>query len=353
MSQDSQASQPNTTIRWIEAAFELLPASTAHPLNSLWKGQLLRSRLGRCPSDAVDERSSRLVWSALAANQSLMIALPDFAPHRPAILLATGLIRSWLHPRRSSGFFRSHVVYFGSHVGIREHLASLELSGWGLRFSEVFPQQNVGRSGSTVKAKESSHAEYSRHTPELITVYAPADPVAILSDKNPEWVAIDLGDSSGAQWLPAILRYARERQIPVICWSQNPLSSAVHCFEQFGSVFIWPWDGLDPGPASVSHSQALPLRQPAVKTIVRPLVLAGPCPDSVGKHLRAATIELSRLTPPDGTIARAAVLAHWRLLRNVEGLCVPLDFYGNCLPGPGGLSRIRLSRGLDKRAVFG
>jgi len=25
----------------------------------------------------------------------------------------------------------------------------------------------------------------------------------------------------------------------------------------------------------------------------------------------------------------------------------------NCLPGPGGLSRIRLSRGLDKRAVFG
>ena len=56
-------------------------------------------------------------------------------------------------------------------------------------------------------------------------------------------------------------------------------------------------------------------------------MLAGPCPDSVGKHLRAATIELSRLTPPDGTIARAAVLAHWRLLRNVEGLCVPLDFY--------------------------
>lgn len=256
-----------------------------------------------------------------------MVALPDFAPHRPAVLLATGLIRSWLHPQRPSGFFRSHIVYFGSHVGIREHLSSLELSGWGLRFSEVFPQQNVGRSGSAVKGKKSSHGEYGRHAPELITVYAPADPVAILSVKNPEWIAIDLGDSPGAQWLPAILRYARECQIPVICWSQNPLSSSVPLFEQFGSVFIWPWNGLDPGAPSVSHSQGLQLRQPAMKTTVRPVVLAGPGLDSVGTHLRAATVELSRLTPPDGTIAKAAVLAHWRLLRNVEGLCVPLDFY--------------------------
>lgn len=327
LSQDSRASRPNGTISWIEEAFGHLPANTSHPLNSLWRERLLKSRMGRCATDGVDERSSRLVWSALAANQSLMVALPDFEPHRPAILLATGLIYSWLYPQRSSGLLRPRIVYFGSHVGIREHLSSLELTGWGLRFSDVFPQQNVGRSGSAVKGRKFSGTACGRHTPELTTVYAPADPVAILSVQNPEWIAIDLGDSPGVHWLTAILRYARERQMPVICWSQNPLSSSVSVFEQFGSVLIWPWIGVDPDASPDSRFQGLQLWQPALRTTVRPVVLVGPGVASVGTHLRAATAELCRLTPPDGTIAKAAVLAHWRLLRNVEGLCVPLDFY--------------------------
>lgn len=314
-------------ISWIDAAFGQLPANSSHALNSVWEKRLLKARVGSCSTDEVDERSSRLVWSALQTGRNLMVVLPDFALHRPAILLATGLIHSLLNPRLASPSYRPRVVYFGSYVGIREHLASLELAGWGLRFSEVFPQRNVGPSGSTVKQKEAGHGEYGGHAPELITVYAPVDPVAILSGQNPEWIAIDLGDSSRAEWLSGVLRYARKRQVPVICWSQNPLSSLVDLFTEFGSIFIWPWKGLDPAAPSVNHSQGLQLWQPAMKTTVRPVVLAGPGLACVDTHLRAATVELSRLTPPDGTLAKAAVLAHWRLLRNVEGLCVPLDFY--------------------------
>ena len=78
--------------------------------------------------------------------------LPDLTEHRRATLLATGLIHSWLNPKsvHASASHRQRVVYFGTHIGIREQLASLRLKSWQMKFSDAFPQYNLGRLGTGV-----------------------------------------------------------------------------------------------------------------------------------------------------------------------------------------------------------
>ena len=146
-------SSPSEFGTWIEQACKDLPAQTALAFRSIWDRGLLTVNGGKTVCDKTDQQSSALVWSALERRQRLLVVLPDFAEYRRAILLVTGLLHSWLHRRRvpgSSSCRRQRVVDFGTHVGIREQLASVRLSSWQMKFSEAFPQYNLGRLGHSV-----------------------------------------------------------------------------------------------------------------------------------------------------------------------------------------------------------
>jgi hypothetical protein len=311
--------------RWIEDACGNLPAQRAHAFRSIWNQRLLTVN-GVAVCDSVDEQSSALVWSALQRDQRLLVVLPDLAEHRRAILLATGLVYSWLHPKsgRASPGRRQRVTYFGTHIGIREQLASVRLKSWQMTFSDAFPQHNLGRLGTGVSGdgRGAQPAGESSHTPEVITAYAPADPKLVLDRERPDWVAVDIGDQARVPWLASVLTHARERQIPVVAWGLNPLSDAVGSFQRGGGlVHIWPLSGRLPAAQNGAS------RGVAVETSIQPLVLEGQGVDTISGDLRKAVQELASTRTRENSLGRAAVLAHWRFLRSVEALCVPVDFH--------------------------
>jgi hypothetical protein len=312
--------------RWIQDAFRSLPAQSAHAFRSIWDQRLLTVSGVATVCDSVDEQSSALVWSALQQDRRLLVVLPDFAEHRRATLLATGLVYSWLHPKsgRPSAVRRQRVIYFGTHIGIREQLASIRLKSWQMTFSDAFPQYNLGRLGTGVggDGRGAQPSGESSHTPEVITVYAPADPKLVLDRERPDWVAVDLGDQARVPWLASVLAHTRERQIPVVAWGLNPLSDAVGSFQRGGGlVHIWPLSG---GLLSAQNGASCGV---AVGTSIQPLVLEGQGVDSISGDLRKAVQELASTRTRENSLARAAVLAHWRFLRSVEALCVPVDFH--------------------------
>lgn len=313
---------------WIAQACKDLPALNAHAFRSIWDRGLLTVNGDKTACDITDQQSSALVWSALEREQRLLVVLPDFAEHRRAVLLATGLLYSWLHPR--SVGHRQRVVYFGTHIGIREQLSSVRLRSWQMNFSEAFPQSNLGRLGSSVagSSRTAQAAGDSSHTPEVTTVYAPADPRAVLDREKPDWVAVDIGEQARVPWLAQVLALARDRQIPVIGWGLNPLSDAVGVFKHAGLVHIWPLSGevLLAPLGSPGNGNGASQHQVA-ETTIQPLVLSGPGIDAVSAELRRSVQELAATRTNENSLPRAAVLAHWRFLRSVEALAVPVDFH--------------------------
>jgi hypothetical protein len=312
---------------WMEHACKDLPAQQAHAFRSIWDRGLLTVNGGKTVCDITDQQSSAMVWSALERDQRLLVVLPDFGEHRRAVLLATGLVYSLFHPRcvHASASYRQRVVYFGTHIGIREQLASVRLRSWQTKFSDVFPQYNLGRLGNAVATgSRAQAARDSSHTPEVITAYAPADPKLVLDKEQPDWVAIDIGDDARVPWLAEVLAHTRDRQIPVIGWGLNPLSDAVGIFRRTGLVHIWPLSGSSLAPLGNGNGVS---SHRTTETSIQPLVLNGPGIDAVSGELRRAVQELAATRTKESSLPRAAVLAHWRYLRSVEALSVPVDFH--------------------------
>jgi hypothetical protein len=141
-------------------------------------------------------------------------------------------------------------------------------------------------------------------------------------------VAIDIGDQARVPWLAQVLAHARERQIPVIGWGLNPLSDAVGVFRRAGLVHIWPLsgEGLRATPGPPGNGNGVSPHQES-GTFIQPLVLSGPGIDAIGADLRRAVQELAATRTTENSLPRAAVLAHWRYLRSVEALSVPVDFH--------------------------
>jgi len=283
-------------------------------------------------ADAVDDCSARLVAAALRRGERLMVTLPDFQPHRPAFLFATALVRHFLDSGRSihAAMLRSGpVLYFGPTVGIRDQLRCTSLVRPQLNFGEVFSQQDVSR-GATGTGRAGSSA-YSAPTglPLVVTVYAPADPVAVVRSYRPCWIAVDCCDAPSLIWLQPLLGEAAKQGIPVIAWGQNPLSECVNDFAAYGQVFKWPWSiqlagnypsQLSGDPASLLYTQN--------SSRLLPLVLQDKSLGAFGASLRDASQILGRAVQRiGGSFARDAVAVHWKYLRSLEALAVPADFY--------------------------
>ncbi len=335
---------------WLEEVFTGLPGCDDDIFKGLWLER--RLRFGEQTPNHVDEYSARLVCAALRHDARLFIVLPDSQDSRPSLLFATALIRSWYDSRMQqpdeNGCHRQKILYFGSEIGVRGQLSQVRIEGndWELNLSEVFQQQNIGKKQQKVgKSKKAKKVNESQPItlPEVITVYSPVDPIAAIEQHNPQWIAIDCSDAESLRWLKPLLEYCLEKQITILGWGQNPLSECVDEFAECGQVFTWssqPKLAVAPPPQSACRLQSY--LYPDGTTQIKPIVLEGASADRLAtsfreaNHLLASTFEVA-----SGRFARDAIRVHWKYLRALESLSVPLEFYEAEAPHFWGLKSLR------------
>lgn len=335
---------------WLEAAFRDLPGCDDDIFEGLWLRR--RLRFGNQAPDQIDEYSARLVCAALRHCTRLFIILPDSQTRRPSLLFATALIRSWYDSRiqqsDENGFHRQKILYFGSVVGVRGQLSQvrIESNAGELNLSEVFQQQDIGRKQQRVgKSKKTKKVSESRPItlPKVITIYSPVDPVAAVEQHSPQWIAIDCSDAESLRWLKPLLQHSLEKQIPILAWGQNPLSECVSEFAECGQVFTWSSQPtLVMAPSSQSECQLQFYLYPDRTTQIQPIVLEGASADKLATSLREANHLLaSTFEVASGRFAKDAIGVHWKYLRALESLSVPLEFYEAEAPHFWGLKSLR------------
>jgi hypothetical protein len=343
--------------KWLEEAFVGLPGCDDDIFKGLWLKR--RLRFGDQAPDHIDKYSARLVCAVLRHRTHLFIVLPDSQANRPSLLFATALIRSW-HDSRiqqsdESGFHRQKILYFGSAVGVRGQLSQVRIEGnaWELNLSEVFQQQDIGKKQQKVrKSKKAKSFNESQPItlPEVITIYSPVDPVAAVEQHNPQWIAIDCSDAESLRWLKPLLKYSLEKQIAILAWGQNPLSECVGEFAECGQVFTWSsqptWaftkSSIGIAPSSQPECKLQSYLYPDRTIQIQPIVLEGVSANklatllSEANRLLASTFEIA-----SGRFAKDAIRVHWKYLRALESLSVPLEFYEAEAPNFWGLKSLR------------
>jgi hypothetical protein len=322
------------TLKWINNALAALPGTDDALFHKVWNGQRLLFDGKQGIGDGVDYQSARLVAAALKSSGRLAMILPDFQPHRPAFLFATAMIRHFLDTRRSTGspMLRSGpVLYFGSTIGIRDQLRRTSVLGLDMNLAEVFSQRDVSRGAANLDRSGASGHEAPKSLPRVITVYAPADPIEVIRAYDPSWIAIDCGDASSLIWLRPLLDETAQQGIPIIAWGQNPLSYCVNDMASNCQTFTWPPTIQSRGCLSHELSgEPDVLMYSSDTACLAPFVLYGKSIDFICAALRDASQILGRTTQQvdlRGRFEKDALLVHWRYLRSLESLAVPIDFY--------------------------
>ncbi len=312
---------------WINNALAALPGTDDLLFRKLWNERRLMFDGRQGVGDAVDEYGARLVAAALRRGERLLIVLPDFQPHRPAFLFATGLIRHLLDSRSVAASIVPQggpVLYFGPTVGIRDQLRRTSVQGLRLSLAEVFSQQDVSRGAAGI-----GRSTGTERLPRVVTVFAPADPVAVVGAYRPCWIAVDCSDVSSLIWLRPLLEEAERQGIPVIAWGQNALSDCIGDFASNDQVFTWPPSIQLRGhlPRKL-NGDAAALLYDQDSTCLSPFVLQGKSISTFSGALRGASQYLWRTVQHlEGRFPRDAVSVHWKFLRSLEALAVPVDFY--------------------------
>jgi hypothetical protein len=328
---------------WVNNAFIALPGTRDALFKNLWTERRLQFEGKRGIADIVDECSARLVASALNEKNAILIVLPDFQPHRPAFLFATGLIRFWYDSRTrgdSDKARKGPILYFGSAVGIRDQLRCTSVANLRMSLCDVFGQQDVKRGATSGKPASRAGTNIKQDLPRVITVYSPADPVGIVQSYNPSWIAVDCGDVPRLFWLRTLMDEAARRNIPLIAWGQNPLSECVSEFDEQQTAFIWPSriQGTNSSPSISNENPAEFLTAPG-STSLLPLILTGERVNAFSTLMRDAGLVLARAAQSlQGQFSRDAIAVHWKYLRAIESLSIPIDFFEAEAPRLWGLS---------------
>lgn len=307
---------------WFNSAFTSLPATDDEFFRRLWSDRRLLFDGTSDPADSLDEYCARLASAALRRKRRLLITLPDLHPHRPALLFATTLLRSWWDSRtaQESG---ENVIYFGSMVGIRDQLKRTSVRKLDLNLADVFGQRDLGRRNAEVLT---TRLPEESGLPRVTTIYAPSNPVTIIQTHRPNWIAIDCADSPSLPWLQPLLRAAYDKNIPVIAWAQNPLAEYIRDFAAVGDVFRWPLR-ICSSHSKIEGDPETILRNHDATSLCA-VVLSGANANSYSSGLQHAAQLLANASHHAvGGFTRDALTVHWRFLRTLETLAVPLDFY--------------------------
>ncbi len=309
---------------WVEQNFERV--GQLNPLETqLIRNGKLKVRLLEGNPDSIDIRSAELIGAALARRSSLCIVFPDLRPRRPAFLFAYALLNYWEKLRSLGISQQAPVLYCGVRPGIREQLSNVSVTGLSASLGGIFDQVHLARGAQAPANGNLSSSAGS--LPRVVTAFGPGDSASLVSIVKPSWIAIDLGDAPAADWVADLVVVAKQKGIPVIAWGTNPLSSAISQFGLHADVVSWAMSRAFDGVATFGkYETAEMMFQPFLTTSITPTVLTG---EHLGDHNMslARAIECLRRFVPRGLLAQNAVQVHWRLLRTIENLSVPLSFY--------------------------
>jgi hypothetical protein len=266
------------------------------------------------------------VCATIDANEQLLIGLPDSRVSRRSAILATGLVKTFMQStenRRVAG----SVLYFGSRIGIRSQLEHAYLSG--KRVTAFFQT-------SCTKGSLEQQATAAGPLPRLLCVYSPVDPISLVNQARPSWVAIDCDEATELQWLRGLLTSLGQRRIPTIAWSSNPLSAVHQDFtETRGKRFCWPLrslcEHLAIGTNKIVPVDAVLAGRIRSKDIV-PCEITGKEADEFAALVHRAEVDLSKgIKAANGRLSQDGFLVAYRLLRLLERMPVPLANYeANC-----------------------
>lgn len=309
---------------WLDQGFERISELHNPLLRQLISPGKLRLRFPSPKLDSVDIHAASLVGAGLATHQSLCIVLPDTNPRRPAFLFAYALLGTWVRLRGLGLSQLRPVLYCGVRPGIRDQLSQVTISGLGVTLDGIFDQVHLARASG---AEQVGRGEEG--LPRVITAFGPANAVSLLDNLKPTFVAVDLADAPKAVWLSDLLAGARERNISVVAWSTNPLSEAITQFAKDNSLVKFPTCRSYGGHCNFgSDETSEPLFQPFITTTVRPLVVTERAIRDHDANLRLAIECLRTIDATSrGSLTQSAIQIHWRLLRAIENLAVPLSFY--------------------------
>ena len=286
-----------------------IPTRSEATFTQLWDDERLEYQNGSKGGDGVDRANARLASSTLERVLQLLIVLPDGLHRRPPLLFGGALISQWWD-RRARGLPAGNVLYVGTTVGIREHTSRVRV-GW-LQLSDVFPQSKASAGASPRRVRSVASSDGSA-LPEVVCAYSPSDPSALLEAYRPNWIAIDCGSQRDIRWLPQLLGQARAWRIPVIAWSQNPLSEVTRYFEDasHGQVIRWPFDfPEDSGPTI----------EPIVVEVTDERLMQ-PLRDAYRSLAKASAANTS------GRLVADALRISWRIQRQLEQMTVPFDLF--------------------------
>jgi len=283
--------------------------------------------------DVVDICSTRLICAALSTHKNLFVNLSDNLVYRPAFLCAIAIVQTWLDSHyffRKPSLHQQTLLYFGATVGIREQLRGTTIGNVNL--AEVFRQQDLGKRTTTPISSTKSSLVTTQSTvglPQVVTIYAPADPIAIIKKYKPEWIAIDCGDAPHLSWLEPLLHYANQNNISVISWGHNSLSECIAQFSVYSLVFCWPMRLIRELPPPHQAKEALKsVLQPIRTTQFRPIIMKGTSVDTLEAVFRkAGQFLVQAMQYTSGRLDGDAIRVHWRYLRSLEMVSVPFDFY--------------------------
>jgi hypothetical protein len=309
---------------WLDQGFERISELYNPLLKQLISTGKIRLRFPGPNLDSLDARAACLIGGALAKQVSLCLVLPDANPHRPAFLFAYALLEAWARLRSAGLTQQRTVLYCGVRPGIREQLSQVTISGLGVTLDGIFNQVHLSRGSGA------DHLTLGEHgLPRVVTAYGPTNAAELLERLDPAFVAIDLADAPKAAWLDELLASARRLKINVVGWSSNPLSEAVGKFTQHSRLVKFPMSRSYGGYCDFgSDEKSECLFQPYMTTAVRPLVITDDFTREYDTNLTAAIGCLKALgNGSRGSLAQSAIQLHWRLLRAVENLSVPLSFY--------------------------
>ena len=309
--------------QWLHQAVGTIPLRDEDVLIRLVDQGRLNYVNGSKGTDLVDRSNAHLATSTLERGLRLLVVFPDDSAHRAPLLFATALVSQWWD-RKNRGQFPSKVIYFGTTIGIRQHLSQTRVGT--LLLDSVFPQFNPSSRAGPKGRRRSSPVLGSSELPEVICAYSPADAVTLVKEFGPNWIAIDCGKEARLRWLPELLQYACKLQIPVIAWSHNPLSEATRDFEQLGEAEVIRW------PFHLSDSSNLE---------ITPLLVEAS--DGRFEHcLQDAYLLLSKATAQhsSGRLTTDALRIAWRLQRSLEQLSVPLGLFEKEADHSWGIQRI-------------
>jgi hypothetical protein len=292
--------------------------------------------------DCVDIHSAALVGAALSRRQSICIVLPDDDPRRPALLFSYAVMCHWWKTKDLT--VRRPILYCGTTPGIREQLGRVAIAGLGSSLAGVFDQTHLTRGGRTPLHNGSQAGSGSEsHLPLVITAYGPADPKALIERLRPVFVAVDLSDAPELEWLALLREAVTALNIPVLAWSNNPLSAAVEEFAGSAAVAKWPFSRAFTGNLTFAKTETSDLLfQPYIVTNINPMFVTGNPVTARGGALGEAAWRLARVDrPPPGSLFHKTIQMHWKLLRALEALAVPHDFYEAEVPKFWGLTSLQ------------